>query len=280
MVSAAAFRDFQITTHLPDGDSGEPLLIAVCDQQVVCPDTGAVAIFVPPALLPEDHFPRHFLGVLDGRPCFAVDLPGDTPPPSGFSWRALRSLLGYVDESAFQLAGRACQVVQWDRQHRYCGRCGAGTVVVDSDRSRRCENCDEHFYPRLSPCVIVVIRRGEHCLLASNARWEGRFYSALAGFIEPGETAEQALHREVMEEVGIQVANLRYFASQPWPFPGQLMLGFHADYLAGEIQVDGEEIIAADWWHYTDLPPHPEKTTLSGQLIHHFIDVCRHGERR
>lgn len=251
-------------------------MIAVNGQQVVCTVDSNVGIFTPQALFNQWTEPRHLLGLFNGRPCYAVALPNQTLP-EGFDWCGLRALLGEVDETLFQLAGCACQVVQWDLQHRFCGRCGQATQSLPSDRSRRCESCEESFYPRLSPCVIVVIRRGDHCLLASSARWEGRFYSALAGFIEPGETVEQALHREVMEEVGVEVTNLQYFSSQPWPFPGQLMLGFHADYLRGDIQVDGEEIVAADWWHYDNLPPHPEETTLSGQLIRHFVDACQRG---
>lgn len=264
-------------SSLPEGIHNPPLLIAVNGQQVACATGSSGDVFFSEFLAPSLNGTKHLLGVFDGQPCYAVDA-STAELPSGMSFVALRSLLGDLNETRFQLAGRACQIVQWDKQHRYCGRCGRVTTVIPEDRSRACDSCEERFYPRLSPCVIVVIRRGEYCLLASSARWEGRYYSALAGFIEPGETVEQALHREVMEEVGIRVSNLTYFASQPWPFPGQLMLGFHADYLSGDIQVDGEEIVAADWWHYRDLPPHPDENTLSGQLIRHFVATCREAE--
>lgn len=273
MVSSTPLSHFLSCSSLPEGIHKPPLLLAVKGQQVAVNTAAPEQIFLPESLASPLHAQRHLLGVLDGHPCYTVDLSTAELPP-GFSLVGLRSLLGDLDETRFQLVGRACQIVQWDHQHRYCGRCGKATTVITEDRSRSCDTCQERFYPRLSPCVIVVVRRGEHCLLASSARWEGRYYSALAGFIEPGETVEQALHREVMEEVGIRVSNLTYFASQPWPFPGQLMLGFHADYLSGDIQVDGEEIVAADWWHYRELPPHPDENTLSGQLIRHFVTTC------
>src|SRR5690606_28839634 len=122
------------------------------------------------------------------------------------------------------------QIINWCDHHRFCGRCGAATQLDPIERAAVCDNCELLFYPRLSPCVIGIVERHDHCLLAHNKRFKSQKYSALSGFIEPGETAEQALAREIEEEVGIQITNIRYFGSQPWPFPGQLMLGFHADY--------------------------------------------------
>lgn len=228
---------------------------------------------------------RYLLGLYNQRPCYAVSLPINSPlidssvlidsaAPKDFEWRTLRSFLSYVDDLHFDLAGRACQIVSWDREHRFCGCCGEQTVVSQTDSARICHNCERQFYPRISPCVIVVITRDDHCLLARNASWERNYFSALSGFIEPGETVEQALHREVKEEVEIEVKNLQYFSSQPWPFPGQLMLGFHAVYQSGEIQVDEKEIAEADWWHYRNLPPCPGTHTLSGRLIEHFVNQC------
>lgn len=272
MSESKVWRGFHSCNTLPPGQLGVPLFIAVQEQRLLCHRETGEFLLVEQQLDSADQS-RHLLGVYNDSPCYAVDY-SESQPPVDLDWFGLRSLLGVVDEELFNLGGRACQIVNWDRQHRFCGRCGAMTTRSDGECSRHCDRCNEFFYPRLSPCIIVVIRRGEHCLLASSSRWEGKFYSALAGFIEPGETVEEALHREVMEEVGIQVTNLSYFGSQPWPFPGQLMLGFHADYLAGDIQVDGEEIVAADWWHWRQLPPHPDEHTLSGRLIRHFVDSC------
>lgn len=214
---------------------------------------------------------RHYLGELDQRPCYVVEMELAEWLPDGYEWTGLRSQMGLISDELFELAGRALQIVNWYNFHRYCGRCGGPTRPHHSERAMVCEPCQHEFYPRLSPCVIMVITRGDHCLLARNAKFPRAYYSALAGFIEAGETVESALHREVKEEVGITVSNLQYFGSQPWPFPGQLMLGFHAEYESGEIVVDGEEITDAQWWRFDQLPMVPPESTLSGRLIQHFV---------
>jgi len=215
---------------------------------------------------------RHYLGTIDQRHCFVVEVEYRERLPDGYEWLGLRSQMGQISDELFELAGRALQIVNWYNYHRYCGRCGGRTTPHPQERAMVCEACQHEFYPRLSPCVITVITRDDHCLLARNAKFPSAYYSALAGFIEAGETVEAALHREVKEEVGITIDNLKYFGSQPWPFPGQLMLGFHAEYEGGEILVDGEEIVDAQWWRYDQLPVVPPPSTLSGRLIQHFVD--------
>jgi NAD+ diphosphatase len=251
----------------------KPLFVSVSGQQLLCQAESHKFIYEST----QDSIDRetlHLLGIYNKRPCYALFHAPNTPIPLGFEWRALRSFLGQVDDLHFDLAGRACQIISWDREHRFCGSCGQETAASPVDNARICHDCNKQFYPRISPCVIVVITREDHCLLARNAAWERQYFSALAGFVEPGETVEHALHREVKEEVSIEVENLKYFGSQPWPFPGQLMLGFHAEYKAGEIEVDQREIAEADWWHYQNLPPCPNPYTLSGRLIEHFVNQC------
>lgn len=253
-----------------------PWFVSVAGQQLLCQEGSQQFIYETSAeksLLHGDT--AHLLGIYNDRPCYAVSISPETAISSGFEWRTLRSFLGQVDDLHFDLAGRACQIINWDQEHQFCGRCGQPTIVSSIDNARTCHNCNKQFFPRISPCVIVVITRDDHCLLARNAAWERHYFSALAGFIEPGETVEQALHREVMEEVGIEVDNLQYFGSQPWPFPGQLMLGFHAAYKAGSIKIDQQEIVEANWWHYQNLPPCPSPYTLSGRLIESFVNQCR-----
>ncbi|SHG06169.1 NAD+ diphosphatase [Microbulbifer donghaiensis] len=215
----------------------------------------------------------HYLGELDGRPCGVHQLsqPVDVP---GCEWRSLRSLLVSVEEPLFALAGRATQVVNWDSEHRFCGRCGCATEQHPSDRARVCPSCHFTVYPRISPCVIMLVTRGDECLLARHTHHRHAMYTALAGFIEPGENAEQALAREVREEVGLEVGEARYIGSQSWPFPGQLMLGYLAEWAGGDLAPDREEIAEAAWFHYSDLPEIPPQQTLSGQLIRKFAELA------
>ncbi len=212
---------------------------------------------------------RHYLGRFRGRSCFALHASGRLP--EGYSLTGLRSWLGRVEPAVFYLAGRAQQVVEWHATHRFCGRCGAETEDHPEDRAKVCPNCHLVSYPRLSPSIIVLVTRGEEMLLARNANWPANMYSTLAGFVEPGESIEQTVHREVEEEVGIRVRNLRYLGSQSWPFPNSLMLGFHAEYDSGDIVCQEGEIADARWFRYDDLPNVPPGTAISRWLIDDFI---------
>ena len=215
---------------------------------------------------------RHFVGYWFDRPCYALEIDeADAVDPMDFQCGNLYQLLGRVDEQLFALAGRAAQLLDWERDHQYCGRCGAAMEADPAERAMRCRPCGTMHYPKVAPCVIVLVTCGEELLLARNASFPGPMYSTLAGFIEPGETAEETLVREVREEVGLDVARFRYFQSQSWPFPNQLMLGFFAEYLGGEIEPDGVEIIDAGWYHYTELPMIPPASSVAGQLIRHYV---------
>lgn len=196
-------------------------------------------------------------------------------PPKDYSWLGLRELLGQVSEPDFHLAGRALQLSHWLNDHQFCGRCGQPTRIDYAEPRRVCSSCDFSVYPRISPCVIGLVTKGDYCLLANGSRHRQGLFSTLAGFIEAGETAEQAFAREVHEEVGISIRNIRYFGSQPWPFPGQLMLGFKADYASGDIVLCEQEIIAADWFRFDDLPMTPSPHTIAGQLIINFVNSKR-----
>ena len=216
---------------------------------------------------------RQFLGFWHDQPCYVLEIDTvDQPDPLQYQKGSLYHILGRVDEQLFALAGRASQLLDWERDHQYCGRCGNPMRVDTQERAMRCDPCRVINYPRIAPCVIVLVTRGEELLLARNANFPQPMYSTLAGFIEAGETAEQTLAREVREEVGVEVANLRYFQSQSWPFPNQLMLGFFAEHAGGEIVCDGIEIADARWFHYSDLPMIPPSSSISGQLIQHYIE--------
>ncbi|MCR9104672.1 MAG: NAD(+) diphosphatase [Gammaproteobacteria bacterium] len=216
---------------------------------------------------------RQFLGYWRDRPCYVVEIHEvDEPDPLQYQKGNLYHILGRVDEQLFALAGRAQQLLAWERDHQFCGRCGQPMRIDHQERAMRCDPCRVINYPRIAPCVIVLITRGEEMLLARNANFPQPMYSTLAGFIEAGESAEETLIREVREEVGVEVNNLRYFQSQSWPFPNQLMLGFFADYAGGDIVCDQVEIADAQWFHYSDLPLIPPVASISGQLIQAHID--------
>lgn len=209
-----------------------------------------------------------YLGILGGQHCFACELEEGISPPHGMQWSGLRALFGSIDDALFALAGRAFQIMDWDRSHRFCGRCGTPTHMKNQERARECPNCGQVHYPRIAPAIMALVRRGREFLLARSPHFAPGMYSALAGFVEPGETLEQTLVREVREEVGIEVANVRYFASQPWPFPHSLMIAFTADYVSGEITPQADEIEAADWFSPDRLPQvMPGKISISRRLI-------------
>jgi len=217
---------------------------------------------------------QHFLGYWREQPCFAVEI--DTQAqldPMQYQLGSLYQVLGRVPDQLFALVGRASQVLDWERDHLYCGRCGHQMTSDRVERAMRCEPCGTINYPRIAPCVITLVHRGEELLLARNVNFPQPMFSTLAGFIEAGETAEETLAREVKEEVGVDICNIRYFQSQSWPFPNQLMLGFFAEYAGGEIVCDEREIAEAHWFHYKELPMIPPTSSVSGQLIQHYIDT-------
>ncbi|GAB6906359.1 NADH pyrophosphatase [Desulfosarcina cetonica] len=213
-----------------------------------------------------------FLGYLGDSACYAAELEPDTTPPAPYAWMDLRALMNTIGDELFWIAGRANHLMDWDRSHRFCGRCGQPTVDKPDERAKHCPACGLINYPRLSPAVIVAVLKGDRLLLARNKRFRGAFYSVLAGFVEPGETLEQCVMREIREEVGIAVKNIRYFGSQPWPFPNSLMVGFVADYAGGEITVDNVELMEAAWFTATDLPQVPPRISIARQLIDWFVD--------
>jgi NAD+ diphosphatase len=216
------------------------------------------------------------LGLWSGQSCFVISAEEDTLLTlHDFDLSSLRGLLDSLDSEGFAMAGRALQLLHWQSFHRFCGCCGATTRPLAHERVLQCSQCEALFYPRISPCVIGIIVDGERCLLARNANFRDGRFSTIAGFIEPGETAEAALQREIMEEVGVEVDRLEYITSQPWPFPSQLMLGFVAHYRSGEVRVDGVEIVEARWFEADDLPLLPPPQTISGMLIATFLNRVR-----
>lgn len=209
------------------------------------------------------------VGRLGGHYCRTTWVETEADPvDSGYVFKPLRSLFGAIDMGVLSVAGRAWQIAEWARTHRFCGACGGPMQAVEGENCMRCAACGHSAYPRISPAMMVLVKKGDHILLARNVAAPGGRFSALAGFLEPGESVEDAVHREVYEEVGLRVRDLRYFGSQSWPFPHSLMIAFTAEYDSGEITVDPSEIAEARWFGPGDeLPPFATGISISGELI-------------
>ncbi|HEY3074847.1 MAG TPA: NAD(+) diphosphatase [Burkholderiales bacterium] len=208
-----------------------------------------------------------YLGRLAGQQCWAAELPAEAATPAGMAWAGLRALFTVLDDAQFALAGRALQLVAWDRTHQFCGRCGTPTVAKSEERVRVCPACKLSAYPRVAPAIMALVHREKELLLARSPHFPPGMYSALAGFVEPGESLEQCLAREVHEEVGVRVNNIRYFASQPWPFPHSLMIAFICDWVSGEVKPQEAEIEEAKWFDVLQLPKLPSKISIARRLI-------------
>ena len=217
-----------------------------------------------------------FLGMFNEQPAFAIRIDESMPEPfSDFGqFHDLRYLGSVLPPDEANLAAHARALVIWHKQQKYCGRCGEKTRAESGGNSRTCENgdCGTTFFPRVDPAIIVLVSDGDRCLLGRQEGWpEGR-YSTIAGFVEPGESLEECVAREVREEVGIEIDNIKYFGSQPWPFPHSMMIGFQARYVSGDLTLQEEEIIEADWHGPDELPPAPKGgMSIAGWLIEDWL---------
>ena len=234
------------------------------------PVSGTVLMQDPlPAVLPCGT--PVYLGTRDDLFYYANEVAPGFLLPGGWQASPVRELSGKVPAWEMALASYAVRVLDFDRSNAFCGRCGAGTQPLTTERARVCPACSRVIYPRISPAIIVLVKKGEEVLLARSSRFPTGVFSVIAGFNEPGENLEQTVCREVSEEVGIAVRNIRYFGSEPWPFPDSLMIGFVADHAGGEIRIDQKEIEAAGWFSRDTLPPVPSKESISRALIGAWI---------
>jgi NAD+ diphosphatase len=238
------------------------------DATVLVDDDGASFFGVRNPV--ETKEPTIFMGLLDGVPAWAVGSDASLRVPDGYTWQSLRALGAQMGTPSWMLAGRAVQLVEWARTSRFCGRCGSATELAARERAASCPRCGLNAYPRLAPAIIVTVEREDEILLGQGRGFQG-MYSALAGFAEPGENLEETVKREVKEEVGVEVGAVRYFGSQPWPFPHSLMIGFSASWLSGEIQIDGEEIVDARWFKADDLPNIPPPLSIARRMIDDWV---------
>ena len=245
---------------------GGKLLVKVTDEKVSLPSGRSLDEF---KILPVR---TQYLGTLDGHPCFSAEVSPETAAPEGMAFRDLRSLYPVLDEDIFLLAGKAIQTVAWDQTHQYCGRCGKKTENLPNERAKKCPSCGFLSYPRISPATITAVLKGDKILLTHYAGRGVPFHSIVAGFLEIGETLEECVRREVLEEVGIRVKNVKYFGNQPWPFPNSLMIGFTAEWESGEIKIDEKELSEAAWYDVDSLPALAGKMSIARELIDWYIE--------
>ena len=248
--------------HLPQGPQGP--------QGPLAP--------IPPAAWLADARVQHYLGTLAGQDCWALLLP---EAPAGWAATPLRAAMLGFDAGGLAalsaLAGRAAQVLEWDRSHRFCGACGTPTDLQPGERARICPACRHTAYPRLSPAMMALVWRPGALLLARSPHYTAGMYSALAGFVEAGESLEDCLHREVAEEVSVRVDSLRYHGSQSWPFPHSLMVAYTARYASGHIVPQAGEIEDAQWFDIDALPVIPPRFSIAGHLIRDTVAAMQAG---
>jgi len=274
-------QDFQSTISIPDHANpvtlvfrGDELLMREDGHGLPDHEAGLAAgidtdLLYPVGILGEHYYRATWVG-------------REAQAPRGHAFHRLRTLLFTgMGHALAAVACRGYQIAEWARTHRFCGACSAPTQLLPGERCMKCPDCGHSAYPRISPAMMVLIRKGNSILLARNVAAPAGRYSALAGFLEAGESIEEAVHREVFEEVGLKVHNLRYFGSQPWSFPHSLMIAYVAEYLSGEIRVDPNEIAEAYWFGPEDtLPAYAPGISIAGELIHSQLREIGHASVR
>ncbi|WHH60331.1 NAD(+) diphosphatase [Petroclostridium sp. X23] len=276
MITSSIYEKY-VPAYLCEDEPNKDTLWLVFDNNkimVVPADDGKVTIPSNDFLI-ENNISlqrKQYLGLYEGKHCYLAQISDSKENSSKLCWKDLRSLFGTVDDHLFLLAGRAYQILLWDQTHRYCGRCGKETNFKQDERAKICPACGLLSYPNISPAIIVAVVKDSKILLAHAKRFTHKMYSVIAGFVEPGEALEDCVKREVMEEMGIEVKNIKYFGSQSWPFPNSMMIAFTAEYAGGEITVDGTENDDAGWFGAENLPEIPNHISISRSLIDWFVE--------
>jgi len=279
----AAPTEYAAAVTPPDAVTADALWFVFCESRLLAagaPDAGPVPRACDPRELGLEPLQQQYLGTLGSVHVWCAEVAAGAAAPAGWTWQGLRALFGALDDRLFALAGRALQLVDWDRTHRHCGRCGTPTLPKPGERSRECPACGLVAYPRIAPAVMALVRRApDEILLARSPHFPEGMYSALAGFVEPGETLEQCIEREVLEEVAVRVKVARYFASQPWPFPHSLMIAFVCDWESGEVRANPLEIESAAWFNIRSLPRLPNRISIARRLIDAVVAEMSGAER-
>ncbi len=257
----------------PDRDPGPPdglWLILRGNELLLREENSASRLPAGPCPVTAGKHPPLFVGTWQGRPLRVLGMSREAEIPDGFFFESLLASEPRMDIAQLSLGGLAGKILHWEKNSRYCSRCGETTERLPGEWGRKCRGCGYHHYPHIHPCVIVIVRRAGEVLLTRKAEWPPNRYSLVAGFLDFGECLEEAVAREVLEETGIRVANVRYIGSQSWPFPSQLMAGFVADYAGGEVRVQLSELEDARWFRLDALPALPPKRSIARYLIDRF----------
>ena len=212
------------------------------------------------------------IGKLNGIYYSALSVDSKKDLPENTKFMNVRHLYRTSNEYLFYLAGLGMQLSEWNRTNRYCGKCGAQMENHGYERAKVCPDCGHIVYPKISPAMICAVTKGTEILLARGSKFSQPVYSVLAGFVEPGETLEETVEREVMEETGIRIKNIKYFGNQPWPFSSSMMIAFTAEYESGDIKIDNNEILDAGWYSADKLPMLPSSYSIARRLIRNFVE--------
>lgn len=257
--------EFTPSTAAPDDLSGAVYLPFVGDALVLARDGEGVRLLTDLGALPVER--THPIGRLRGAAAFSVVLPKHATLPEDLRAEGLRGAVGLLDPATWSAAAYASQIAHWDRTNRFCGACAAGMALVAGERAMRCEACDHSVYPRISPCTITLVHDGRRILMTRQASWPAGRYGLVAGFVEPGESLEDCARREILEETEVVVDDVQYAGSQPWPFPGQMMVGFTARWVRGEVRPRAGELEDARWFDVDALPVLPPRFSIARRLI-------------
>ena len=269
--NATCLEGFDLASPDRDPGTSEGIWLILRGNDLLLQETdGRIGLPAGPCPVAPGKHPPLFLGSWGDKPLRALALGREAPSPDGFFLESLLASEPRMDIAQLSLGGLAASILHWEKNSRFCSRCGDPLRRIAGEWGKQCARCSYHHYPHIHPCVIVVVRRPGEVLLTRKAIWPPNRYSLVAGFLEFGECLEEAVAREVLEETNIRVANVRYIGSQAWPFPSQLMAGFVADYAGGEVKVQESELEDARWFPVDQLPALPPKRSIARYLIDRF----------
>ena len=264
--------EFDFSTSNSDAHTSDGTWVIIQANSVIIENTSSGPA-LPTGILPEWLIPEHSpicIGTWRGNPLNVLNISSVQKLEPPFTAAPFNAVDNSLDIQALTLAGLAKQILYWERQSRHCSRCGAATEPISASRGKLCTSCRAEHFPHIHPCAIVLVKRGNELLLTRKAEWQPGRYSLVAGFLDLGESLEECAIREVREETGIEITNVRYVGSQNWPFPAQLMAGFVADYAGGQIVVDHQELEDARWFPVDALPVLPPSRSIARWIIDNF----------